>query len=227
MKWLPDPSGRFPQRPFYEREELDRECEGIVATFLQARHGRVAYPITTNELTILIEQETIDLDLYAELSSEGDGVEGVTEFFRRGKPRVRITEALSAPGRENRLRTTLTHELGHVKFHTFLWTFETPVPRGAASVPPPRCHRETIIDAREVDWLEWQAGYASGAFLMPLTALRRVVRDARRVIGATGSAPLQVENPDGQELIRRTQQAFEVSADAARVRLLQLHFLSE
>ncbi len=34
------------------------------------------------------------------------------------------------------------------------------------------CYRENIIDAPESDWTEWQAGWVSGAILMPASALR-------------------------------------------------------
>jgi len=34
VRYIPDPTGRFAQRPFYTEAELDRECEGIVNTFL-------------------------------------------------------------------------------------------------------------------------------------------------------------------------------------------------
>ena len=224
MKWASDPAGRFPRRPYYEGEELDQECEGIVSAFLKQRHGTITYPISSNDLTILIEREASSLDLFADLSAEGEGVEGMTEFFRRGKPAIHIAAALSAPGRENRLRTTLAHELGHVKFHTFLWTFETPSqPRGGTPVPAPRCHRETIIGASHVDWLEWQAGYASGAFLLPISALRRTVRQARREAGVVGD--VSVTSSGGQQIIRAVQDGYHVSADAARVRLLQLGLL--
>lgn len=227
MKWLPDLTGRFAQRPYYEDDELDRECEGIVSAFLRRKHGTVAYPIATNDLTILIEGEVATLDLFADLSVEGEGVEGMTEFFRLGKPAVQLAAELSEPRREHRLRTTLTHELGHVKFHGFLWTFETPeFPQGGGkAAKSPRCHRESIIGARQADWLEWQAGYASGAFLIPLSALRRTVREARKAEGAVGDVP--VGSPAGLQIIREVQMGYKVSADAARVRLLQRGFLVE
>lgn len=230
MKWLPDPTGRFPQRPYFENDELDRECEGVVTAFLRATHGTVSYPLTTNDLTILIEREVASLDLYADLSAEGDDVEGMTTFPPRGKPSIAIQADLADPRREHRLRTTLTHELGHVRFHTFLWTFEATTSSLApkrAVIPHPRCKREAIIDAKPVDWMEWQAGYTSGAFLMPISALRRVVRDARRHAGLGPSAEVSVTSPGGQELIRGVQVGFQVSADAARVRLLQLDIVSE
>ncbi len=206
---------------------MDRECEGIVAAFLKREHGTVAYPINTNDLTILIDRETASLNLYADLSAEGEGVEGMTEFFRQGKPAVHIAADLSDSGRDHRLRTTLTHELGHVKFHAFLWTFETSKPaRGnGKATPSPRCHRETIISVHQVDWLEWQAGYASGALLIPISALRRTVKEARKEAGV--SVEVAVGSPGGQHIIRKVQEGYQVSADAARVRLLQRSFLTE
>jgi Zn-dependent peptidase ImmA (M78 family) len=69
----------------------------------------------------MIEQETSDLDLYADLSVEGEDVEGLTEFYRNKKPSVKIARELSLDlSRYSRLRTTLAHEYGHVKFHAFL-----------------------------------------------------------------------------------------------------------
>jgi len=66
----------------------------------------------------MIEQNGADLDPYADLSVHGADVEGMTEFFPNRGPKVSISEKLSNDGRrENRFRTTLTHEFGHVKFH--------------------------------------------------------------------------------------------------------------
>ena len=84
--------------------------------------------MSTEDLTILIESETSDLDQYADLTSEGDDVEGVTFFFSDRKPIVKIAEELAATGfREHRLRTTLAHELvGHrlcIDGQSRLWRF--------------------------------------------------------------------------------------------------------
>ena len=125
MKWLRDRSGRFEQRPFYDQYELDAQCEEIVDGFLRSKNGVTAYPITTDDLTVMIERDVAELDLYANLAGDGRGVEGVTEFRRRRKPSVRIAKYLSASAaRENRLRSTLAHEYAHVVFHGFLWTLE-------------------------------------------------------------------------------------------------------
>jgi hypothetical protein len=223
MKWIPDNTGRFAQRPHYGSEELDAECEQVISTFLRKRHGRVAYPVTTDDLTVFIEEKA-DLDSFADLSSEGSEVDGVTEFRPGRRPLVRIAASLGDESyRENRLRTTLTHEYGHVHFHQFLFD-DT---RSSQQLFPEiakthinRCHRDKITAAPQTDWLEWQAGYACGALLMPVAALNDVVRDhcnahniAWRSVGATSE--------EGYALIGAIARHFQTSKDAARVRLIK------
>jgi hypothetical protein len=228
MKWVRDMTGRFAQRPYYDQRELDFECEDIITSFLIERHGKAVYPIATDELTILLERVTSDLDLGADLSAEGADVEGVTDFLANAKPRVRLARELSDSQRhENRLRTTLTHELGHVKFHNFQWMqaglLQPTLFGGVGPVPAPRCKRANIIGAGEVDWMEWQAGYASGAFLMPYTPLCRLVQGflAQHDVAARSRPEYR------RGLIGQVQTLFRVSQDAARVRLSQLNFLSQ
>lgn len=227
MKWIRDLTGRFPQRPYFEQEEIDHECEQIVTEFLLDRYGRVDYPITTDDLTVLIEQHAGSVDFYADVSAEGIDVEGVTDFILDGKPHVRIAQVLWQPQRENRLRTTITHELGHVIFHDFLALL--PARRSLWTKPvqkhSPRCKRETILGASKVDWLEWQAGYASGAFLMPISRVRQITREIFESANAFG--PAAITSPIAIDLINRIQGAFQVSRDAARVRLMQLNLLTE
>lgn len=62
VKYVPDRTGRFSQRPHYEPKELDRECENIIAGFLKERHGAAKYPVSTDDLTVLIERDSESLD---------------------------------------------------------------------------------------------------------------------------------------------------------------------
>src|SRR5579872_1494474 len=118
MREVPDNTGRFSRRPYYTETELDLDCERVIAAFLKKHRTKVDYPVTTDELTKLIEQEASDLDLYADLSAYGPDVEGVTVFVPGGKPKVAISAELSESNtRENRLRTTLSHEYCHVHYH--------------------------------------------------------------------------------------------------------------
>ena len=213
MKWVRDATGRLPERPHYAPEELDRECEALLHAALRTRPS---FPLSTDALTVLLEAHTSDLDLYADLSAEGPGVEGVTEFVKDGKPRVRISTALSdSPAKVHRLRTTLAHELGHVRFHAFLWK--------GAGLHGVRCLRDSIARPRGADWLEWQAGYVSGAILMPLTALRRAAQDA---IGSRPT-PLYSRSNTARTLVRHVSRTFDVSEPAARVRLTHTGCLTD
>lgn len=227
MKWVRDRTGRFPQRPYYEELELDSECENIISSFLIEKYGKVAYPISTNDLTILIEQKTSELDLYSDLSNEGNDVEGMTVFLQNTLPRVLISNFLSTSSSHvNRLRTTLTHEFGHVVFHNFIWAFEQPSlfkpDSGNLTI---KCNRDTILNARNVDWIEWQAGYASGAFLMPLSSIKEIVHQINNDTNTYGK--VFAASDIGRKMISQVQSVFQVSEDAARVRLLKLGYIKE
>jgi Zn-dependent peptidase ImmA (M78 family) len=214
---------RFGQRPFYSEKELDDECERIVTQFLMRRHGGAKFPIATDDLAGLIETEAEDLDQYADLRDFGQDVEGVTMFVPRAKPIVKISASLAEPRRENRLRTTMTHEFGHAKFHSILFgaatqtadLFDDEPGAGFTQV----CARDKIVEAQPVDWMEWQAGYVCGAILMPASILRSVIHE---------KFPGSIErgltaNPDvAQAMVEEVRGRFRVSPDAARVRLKRL-----
>jgi hypothetical protein len=257
MKWVADTTGRFQWRPSYQPEELDTECERIVSCFLLNKYGTIRFPLSTDDLTVMIERDTSSLDLYADLSGEGVDVEGLTDFFKNKKPAVKVSKNLSADeSLSGRLRTTLTHEYGHVKFHNFLWhiafkseqksDFWKRLSRqrrkiedmrkkaapsygssyGINSYPPlspgesfstdpdklvgPRCKAALILDAPAGDWMEWQAAYTGGAFLMPVSPLKQYVSEHHGEEDAitAGAAAL-----------------FDVSTEAARVRLSKLGFI--
>lgn len=229
MKWVKDRSGRFAERPHYLPDEMDAQCEKVITEFVATRKGRVEYPLTTDDLTILIESLTQDLDLYADLTSEGADVEGVTDFFPGSRPRVRIEKRLTTDGRMvNRFRTTLTHELGHAVFHDFLFQGggSTSLFERGSSPGSNKCKRDNIVSAPQSNWVEWQAGFACGAFLMPSTAIRESIRNYLQDEGFS-IARLGVASAEGQGLITAIVERFAVSRDAARIRLLQKGALSE
>ena len=201
--------------------------ERVVNEFLRSHRGEIRFPITTDDLTILIEQDCESLDQYADLSSYEGNVEGVTEFWPGRKPRVKIARDLSeSENRENRLRTTLTHEFGHVRLHGYLFAMG---PAGADLFGNSRkpdvisCKRDTMITAPQTDWMEWQAGYACGAVLMPASQVRQRADEYRRTADLYGPVPAATAH--GQALIDQVVAAFQVSRDAARVRLSVLGFI--
>lgn len=233
MKWIKDTTGRFPKRPHYLPEELDASCEAIVREFLIDRHGRVDYPIRTDDLTVLLERDAKDLDLYADFSGEEGEIEGVTEFRNGEKPRVRIAARLTnSLSLENRLRTTLTHEYGHVHFHNSL--FQASATTGnlfEAASPSPlegtahRCNRDAMLSMSGRDWMEWQAGYVCGAMLIPIQPLIKRIREFRLDMALEDCSIAEGE-PEGIALIQIVSEDFQTSRDAARVRLLQKGYLT-
>jgi Zn-dependent peptidase ImmA (M78 family) len=227
VKYVPDVTGRFSQRPHYEPGELDQECEDIITTFMQERYGRLSFPLPTDALTKLIERDADDLDLYADLSAEGAEVQGVTYFLPQQKPRVLIAKELSLqPAREHRLRTTLTHEYGHVRFHNTVWEAfpaQSLFPEQAVA-PASKCHRAAIFDGPSSNWMEWQAGYVCGALLMPRGALRKMVLSYLERYQL--QPPLLFSSPYGVALIEQIATYFDVSEDAARVRLIKFGYLT-
>ena len=225
MHYVKDLTGRFAQRPHYEPAELDRECERLLKVFFG---GTIPTPIETDSLATLIERDTSDFDPGADLSRYGPDVEGVTEFLPGRKPKVRIVAELAYDEvRQNRYRTTLTHEYGHVHFHAPLFA-AAPASGDLFSPAPAKggeqiCKRDAILNARRSDWMEWQAGYVCGALLMPATALRRAVaayQERHKLFG-----PIAERTTHAAALIESVRREFQVSAEAARVRLIQLSHL--
>lgn len=228
MRYVTDKTGRFRLRPHYDPAELDHECEITVSEFMREVCGDFSLPIPTDVLTKLIERDSQYLDLYADLSEEeGDDVEGVTDFQLGNKPVVRISASLSnVDYRSHRLRTTLTHEYGHVRFHDYLYQTD----EGSGDLfpdafvrRPPKCKRDRMMDAPLFDWMEWQAGYVCGAILMPAGSVRNLVSDYRKEHSMNAS--IGEESEAGQGLISVVAGACDVSKDAARVRLLKLHLM--
>ena len=227
VQWVPDATRRFRKRPHYEPLEIDRECEALIAAFLLKHRGKVEYPIGTDDLCVLIEQHVAYLDVYSDLSGDGADVEGVTRIEGGKLPTVEITETLATDDRRtNRYRTTLAHELGHVRLHDGLFqalfaSGDLLAEVGKAKIV---CKRDTILDAPVADWMEWQAGYASGAYLMPRSAVRDLLRPY--VDGAVSLPPFHVADQTATAMIREVTDLFAVSQDAARVRLMRLGYLS-
>lgn len=230
MKYVRDTTHRFRHRPHYEANELDEECEHIITSFMQGLHGRLILPLPTDDLTKLIERDAADLDLYADLTHEEGNVDGVTYFQPHQKPSVRISNHLSEGSQsEHRLRTTLTHEYGHVKFHGPLWkakdTSSLTLFHDVPAATTQKCQRATIAHASTIDWMEWQAGYVCGAILMPMSSLQKLVQSYFERYHLY--APLHQEKPVARQLISQVAANFAVSQDAARVRLIKRGFLTE
>jgi len=109
MIWRLDYTGRFPRRPHWEVDELERRCEEVMVPFLEGRYGQVPIRLPTDALTVLIEREAEELDLHADLIADNNDEEihGVTWFFPGAKPKVQINRSLR---REFRRAIELPHD---------------------------------------------------------------------------------------------------------------------
>jgi Zn-dependent peptidase ImmA (M78 family) len=93
-----------------------------------------------------------------------------------------------------------------------------------ARVASPKCHRGRMLHAPYSDWMEWQAGYVSGALLMPARSIREVT--GRFLEEHKLFTPIVASGAKAGMLINLIHTTFAVSGEAARVRLLKLKLLS-
>jgi hypothetical protein len=152
MHWSSDRTGRFVKRPSYDPEELEHFCEHLLTTFLRSRHGHVAFPVATADLTVLVEYLGGTLEW-----CEARRLSGSTQFLPGHRPLVRIARPLAArPRDEHRVRTLLAHACGHVWLHRPVAAARSgwgPLVPGGGPVTY-RCRPETILGAPASDWAE-------------------------------------------------------------------------
>ena len=91
MKWVRDNTRRFQRRPYYAQQEIDVQCEDVVARFFKGKGGTPSYPISTDDLTVMIEQDVSSLDLYAiwqlrDATSRGSASSAAAESRRCASP---------------------------------------------------------------------------------------------------------------------------------------------
>ena len=185
MNWVWDQTHRFRMRPDYSAEELDAQCETILIGYLGKKGLPAAFPIATDSLRSLLENEVHRLEP-ARFKKEPGEVESIIEFQRGRRPIVKIAARLTdSPAMEKRLRAVLMHAYGHVRFHDFVFQSEEGICLSlfedvAETLPKSnRCMRDSILSLSDRDWMEWQAGYICGALLMPLGPLIDLVKQFR------------------------------------------------
>jgi IrrE N-terminal-like domain len=212
---------------FYSLDYLEELCERTMVEFCTATYGQELVPVPTDVLTQLLQRDTSVLNLFAPLDA---GINGMTTMFGSERwPRVDIASELSRQWfRENRLRTTLAHEYAHVLLHAPLWRAQCMAERqtGEALIAQ-ACRRDTVEDHlhRSGDRIEWQAGYISGALLMPKRRVDLLV--ARFLSTHACRAPLSAGSADAEELVELVSIGFRVSRHAARYRLERLGVVSD
>jgi IrrE N-terminal-like domain len=219
MRQYRDPLGRPIRRLYLKTDLLDRRCEGLMREFMNRRSGGYRLPIPTNELMRLLDERAGEIDPYADLPKE---IHGRTTFYFKRRPQVEISASIYMTRSDHRVRTTVCHEFGHVWLHGPLWR-EVGAKRATGVGPVWKCYRENILTAPESDWTEWQAGWISGAILMPASALRAWAAECAKKFSA--KLPFAGGSRAGAELIKLVAERCDVSISAAKVRLSKLRLV--
>lgn len=217
MWWGRDFTGRFPRRPFYKREEIEVRAAEALQKCAEAASISIEHPLTDEILEILADYMTERFDISSDTTTYGVDVDGFTVFARHGKPSVVLNRDLAAPSWRLRRRFTIAHELGHVVLHQPLYERDErqlDLLVRKESVPV-YCAKKDI--ERSIDWCEWQAGYFAGALLIPGRELNSFLTERAEFV-----EPLTDGTTDADRLIARVSGEFDVSRDAARVRMLQV-----
>jgi hypothetical protein len=69
VKMIPDRTGRFKERPYWDAAELDEKCEQAITDFLRQRYGFDRIPVPTEALTEIIERDAVELDVSIEAAT--------------------------------------------------------------------------------------------------------------------------------------------------------------
>lgn len=232
MQWYLGPEGD--QRIWYESDEIERIAEDELrrANLMPS----ISQPVT--DLERFIEGHLkAELDQFAELP---DDVLGVTQFEYRRRPVVSINRNLAESAEENaprpgavgRWRATMAHEATHILLHRYLFDPEmawltrararsVDVEQGGLmrclyrDVAPVSTH-EISQARRRKDWREVQANRGMAALLMPSRIFKRV---ALQQMSNLGLGPILTGAASADALIAETAEAFDVSKQAAMIRL--------
>jgi len=218
----------------------DAEIEEIAFSALQA-----ASLVPSPDSPAVDVETFVDVHLgvrfeqYAELEPE---VLGVTEFIAGERPRIRINQDLTGSALDEdetplgilgRWRATLAHEASHVLLHSALFDhnlnqlslFADDEERQPAF---PRIFRSLKRDVsfanRGGDWREIQANKGMAALLMPRMIFHQVCdRELER--NPFTARPRRSDHPEVRYLVVRLSELFQVSRQAASIRLETLNVL--
>lgn len=226
-KWYRGPGGD--QRLWLDRDDVELMMEDELrrADLLPA----AGTPVVDIE-GFLERYLKVGLDQHADLAAD---VLGLTEFFPGKTPRVAINKDLTGSaidedgsplGLRGRWRATLAHEASHVVIHRPLFELPPEQPRlfGEHAEPAQETQRLMRCQKRNVlyrgttsDWREVQANQGMAALLMP----RSIFLEVSRAL-LPGGRPPSLGTQEARQLIGELASRFEVSRQAAEIRLATL-----
>jgi Zn-dependent peptidase ImmA (M78 family) len=221
-QWLPDPTNRFTRRPLFERNDIEAWCQALLTNFLAESNRTWDSSPSTTDLELLADSLTSEYQPVSDLSDIGKDVEGATFFMSDTKPKIKISADLDEPLYKRRRRMTIAHEIGHVLLHGNLFTSEETLDlfSNLSERGNVYCKRTTMSPGN--DWMEWQASYAAGAILTPRDRLQRFLNASSNT---TFVKVFREGTPETQQLVEDVSENFDVSRDAAFIRLIQCTFI--
>lgn len=221
MKTLRSQLGPFLERPYYEREEIERICSDALRALdlLPSAPG----PIRIDRFV----ERRFCAPVYADLD---EGVLGYTKFGPGGVEEIVISEALdrdSSQISERRIRSTLAHEAGHGLLHAHLFAFQNQrslFGNTAPEKPKVLCRDEPDVSQAnryKGNWWEWQANRAIGALLLPQSLVVKTVAPFLQAAGSLSVSTLV--GPARIDAVRELARVFEVSNAVAGIRIDELY----
>ena len=113
MIWIPDQTGRFRKRPYFLLDALDRRCERVIEQFTVSLYGHFTTRFHGGYIKLL-EKYAADVNLYADLSREG-------ERRKVGFPDRKRGRRCALPG--NYIWILFVHCAADMRWHTNMGTF--------------------------------------------------------------------------------------------------------
>lgn len=212
---------------FQPDKRLIGQTETLIVPHIRKRRpADQLFPVTTDDLTTLLEEHVDQLDLYDDLTHYGSGVEGLTLFSFGKRPTVRIAPELSEATNKNRLKSTIAHELGHVVLHDPM--FQSRNQSGlfdASTTAYQVSFRDGDSSASQSDIYEYQAWFFCRALLMPHSEVGRLIQERRNVSGHISD--IWHESALGHEIVHSLALHFGVSEALARIHLIKIGALSK
>ncbi|MCL2838419.1 MAG: ImmA/IrrE family metallo-endopeptidase [Oscillospiraceae bacterium] len=193
-----------------------------------------------------LAEDCLFLTIKDQMLSTNDSILGMTTFadvevpcyddcFTPTKLSVRegtilIHSGLLWDGNNTRRRYTIAHECAHWILHR---SYHSPNNRQYSFRAPPviACRKENIERSKfgfqsDNDWIEWQADGLAAAILMPQNTFWQKSKSLLRGYGKQFLIAGQ-QSYAGFEIIEKLSETFEVSKQAAQIRLQQLGLIRD
>jgi hypothetical protein len=195
---------------FVPLKRIEREAQRLILDHLRKRREESdLFPVTAEDLVAL----------YDDISHLGAGVEGVTFFSVGVRPTVQISPELSQATNQNRYKSTLAHELGHVVLHDPMFQLRRADGLfGSLQQAFSVSFRDGAVSDSQADLYESQAWHFCRCLLMPPSEVFQLVTKA---LGDELSE-IWRESELGQQIISSSARTFGVSEALARIHLTKI-----